>query len=147
MGITVAQLKRQVLQAQKNIEPETARIILRFEQQILDLIRENQIFDEGVDGNNKVIGVYRTTTNGNSRGFPKLRGTQVNLYDTGAFFKSFQTDYGSFQLEVFATDEKTSKIINKYNDNIFMLTEKNQDILSEKIIRPNLLKYLKTIFK
>lgn len=146
MGITVAQLKRNVDEARKNIEPQTAKIILQFEQQILDLVREKQLYDEGIDGKNRQLKPYTPYTVAVKRAKgDKYQNT--TLEDTGAFYKSFQTDYGSFQLEVFATDEKTSKIVRKYNDNIFMLTEKNQDVLSKTIIRPNLLKYLKTIFK
>jgi hypothetical protein len=140
-------IKKKVLLARDTTEQETARIILQFEQQILDLVRERQLHDSGVDGKNSPLKpLYAAITIDH-----KVRNSQrfdhVTLRDTGKFYKSFQTDYGSFELEIFATNEKTPKITEVYGDNIFLLTTENEKVLSETIIRPNLLKYFKTIFK
>ena len=147
---TIKQIKDKVDIARKGIEQETAKIILQFEQQILDLVRENQLYDKGIDGKGQELQEYKKITKilkfGNKYGGDK-KISNTTLKDTGAFYRSFQTDYGSFELEIFATDTKTSKITTKYGDNLFILTPDSDDKLSSEIIRPNLIKYFNTIFK
>ena len=146
--MNVLEYKNKLLKARNGIEQETAKIILKFEKQIVDLVRENQIFQDGEDGVGKIIGTYRQTVNspfehGNNRGYPKTRGTQVNLFDTGKVYKSFTTDYGSFILEVFPTDNKVDKLKKKYGNDIFFMQVKNQKIVNFKIILPQLQNFVK----
>lgn len=129
--------------AKNGINQETAKIILKFEKQIVDLIREDQIFKDGEDGEGKIIGVYSSTRDkpfghSNSRGYPKIVGTQVNLFDKGDLHKSFTTDYGSFILEVFPTDKKREELIKKYGPSIFFMQSKNQEIVNFEIVGPRL---------
>lgn len=143
---TIKEIKDKVDLARKGIEQETARIILQFEQQILDLIRENQLYEKGIDGDGKELKPYANYT----IGYKKIKGqkySNTTLEDTGAFYRSFQTDYGSFQLEIFATDSKVGKIEEKYGKNVIKLTDNSEQELSEKYIRPNLVKYFKQYFK
>jgi len=143
---TIREIKVKVDLAKNGIEQETARIILQFEQQILDLVRENQLYDRGIDGDGKELKPYANYT----VGIKKIKGqkySNTTLEDTGAFYRSFKTDYGSFELEIFATDQKVSKLEGKYGKNIVKLTTDNEGKLSSEIIRPNLVKYLKNIFK
>lgn len=130
-------------QVKAGINQETAKTILKFEKQIVDLIREDQIFKDGEDGQGKIIGVYSTTRDkpfehDNNRGYPKIAGTQVNLFDSGDLHKSFTTDYGSFTLEVFPTDKKREELIKKYGDSIFFMQVKNQEVVNFEIIGPQL---------
>jgi hypothetical protein len=143
---TIKQIKDKVDIARKGIEQETAKIILQFEQQILDLVRENQLYDKGIDGKGQELQEYKKITKILKFG-KNQKISNTTLKDTGAFYRSFQTDYGSFELEIFATDTKTSKITTKYGDNLFILTPDSDDKLSSEIIRPNLIKYFNTIFK
>lgn len=130
-------------QVRDGLNQETAKIILKFEKQIVDLVREDQIFKDGEDGQGKIIGVYSSTRDkpfehDNTRGYPKIAGTQVNLFDSGAVYKSFTTDYGSFVLEVFPTDKKREELIKKYGDSIFFMQVENQKIVNFEIIGPQL---------
>ena len=146
MPITISQLKKKVDFAKKGTEQETARIILEFEQQILDLVREKQLYDKGIDGKGVSLKPYSPFTVAYKKGKGD-KFSNTTLEDTGNFYKSFQTDYGSFELEIFATDSKTPKLTEVYGENIFLITTENQKELSEKIIRPNLFKYFDKIFK
>lgn len=73
--------------------------------------------------------------------------SNTTLKDTGSFYKSFKTDLNGYELDIFATDAKTSEIKEKYGEDIFLMTSQNQDILSDKIIRPALIKYLQSVFR
>lgn len=142
---TIKEIKDKVDLVRKGIEPETARIILQFEQQILDLIRESQLYNKGIDGNGKELKEYvRITKILKSNKNQRIENT--TLKDTGAFYRSFQTDYGSFQLEVFATDQKIGKLQKKYGEDIVSFTVASEQELSDKIIRPNLIKYFKKYY-
>ena len=146
--MNVLDFKKKLVKARDGIQQETAKIILKFEKQIVDLVRENQIFQDGEDGSGNIIGVYKITIDrpfehSNSRGYPKVRGTQVNLFDRGDLYKSFTTDYGSFILEVFPTDSKAGELMSKYGNDIFFMQSKNQEIVNFKFVLPELQKFVK----
>ncbi len=116
--MNVLELQKKLIKARDGIEQQTAKAILKFEKQIVDLVREEQIFKDGEDGSGNIIGVYKVTferpiDHSNTRGYPKVKGTQVNLFDTGSVYRSFTTDYGSFVLEVFPTDKKADELMSK----------------------------------
>ncbi len=146
--MNVLEFKKKVIKARDGIQQETAKAILKFEKQIVDLVRENQIFQDGEDGSGNIIGVYKITVerpfeHSNSRGYPKVRGTQVNLFDRGDLYKSFTTDYGSFILEVFPTDSKAGELMSKYGNDIFFMQTDNQRIVNFDIILPELQNFVK----
>ena len=147
---TIREIKVKVDLARNGIEQETARIILQFEQQILDLVREKQLYERGIGGLGKSLKPYKDVTvwlkQNNKYGGDK-RTDNTTLKDRGNFYRSFKTDYGSFELEIFATDPKTDGLVKKYGKDIFMMTPDSEGKLSTEIIRPNLIKYFNTFFK
>lgn len=150
--MNVLDFKKKVVKARDGIQRETAKAILKFEKQIVDLVRENQIFQDGEDGSGNIIGVYKITVerpfgHSNSRGYPKVKGTQVNLFDRGNLYKSFTTDYGSFILEVFPTDSKADELMSKYGNDIFFMQSKNQEIVNFRIILPELQKFVENTIR
>ncbi len=150
--MNVLEFKKKVVKARNGIQQETAKAILKFEKQIVDLVRENQIFQDGEDGSGNIIGVYKITVeqpfgHSNSRGYPKVKGTQVNLFDRGNLYKSFTTDYGSFILEVFPTDSKAGELMGKYGNDIFFMQSKNQEIVNFNIILPELQKFVENTIR
>ena len=71
----------------KEMPNESERVIRRNMDDIMDYVREDQMFNRGIAGDGSPLGVYKiTNTEGNGRGFPKLRGTRFNLFDSGYFF-------------------------------------------------------------
>ena len=137
------EFQKKLIKARNGIEQETAKIILKFEEVIIDLIREKQLFDKGIDGKGKRI---KPEYSPFTVAFKKIKGDKsdhVTLFDTGALYKSFTTDYGSFQLEVFPTDQKSDELMRKYGDDIFSMTVANQKELNFKIILPELQKFVK----
>lgn len=150
--MNVLEFKKKLVKARDGIEQQTAKAILKFEKQIVDLVRENQIFRDGEDGSGNIIGVYKITVerpfdHSNTRGYPKVKGTQVNLFDRGSLYQSFTTDYGSFVLEVFPTDSKAGELIEKYGNDIFFMQTDNQRIVNFDMILPELQKFVKNTLR
>jgi len=124
--------------------------ILQNEDEILDLVRKDQLLDKGIDGYGRPIQPYYAPFTVNNKLFnrrPPQEADHVTLRDTGAYHNSFTTDYGSGVLEIFATDAKATGLERKYGDNIYGMTTESQKKLSEKFIRPALYNYLKSIFR
>ena len=146
------QYKQKLVIISNGLQQATAKAVIQFEKQIVDLVREKQIFQDGEDGKGKIIGVYRSTRtspfeHSNSRGYPKIRGTQVNLFDTGKTYNSFTTDYRSFILEVFPTGSKVDELEEKYGHDIFFMQTKNKEIVNFNIILPELQKFAKNVLR
>lgn len=146
------QFSKKLKKARAGLNQEVAKIILKFEKEIVDLVREKQIFQDGEDQDGVIFGVYKESVqrpleHSNSRGYPKIRGTQMNLFDTGSLYKSFTTDYGSFILEVFPTDDKADDLAKRFGDNIFFMNVKNQKTVNFDIIAPQLQIWFKNIMK
>lgn len=141
--MNVLEFKKKLLKARNGIEQETAKTILKFEEVIIDLVREKQLFDKGIDGKGKKLKPDYTPFTVAVKKIKGDRFNHVTLFDTGALYKSFTTDYGSFQLEIFPTDQKADELMRKYGDDIFSMTVANQKELNFKIILPELQKFVK----
>ena len=73
----------------KEMPNESERVMRRNMDDIIDYIREDQMFNRGIAGNGSPLGVYKMTNKeGKGRGFPKFRGTRFNLFDSGNFFNT-----------------------------------------------------------
>lgn len=111
------------------------------ESQVLDLVRKEQLFNKGVDGDGHVIGTYSLSTEQTNP--QKKAGTPYTLFDTGFFTRSFELRITDEDISILA-DGKTGKdddIIQKYGKQIIGFTEDStdkyklivQDILSEVV--------------
>ena len=146
---TISEIKKKVDVARKGVEQAVAKAILDNEQEILDLVRIDQLLKKGIDGlGSPLTPEYHPFTVNRKLGLsPPQETDHVTLRDTGAFYRAFTTDYGSSKLEIFSTDSKATSLETKYGDDIYGMTKENQRKLSEKIIVPSLRAYLKSIFK
>ena len=156
---TIKEIKVKVDLARNGIEQETATIISDNEVKILDYIRSNQLYENGIDGEGKVIGTYKRNYNsesvggwGNvskitSAGLPKKIGQPYNFVWSGYTVSNFKTDYSNFELTIFNQGGSTQTLERKYGKSIFLLADENKVKLSTEIIRPNLIKYFNTFFK
>lgn len=114
-------------------------------QNILDLNRNNQLYDKGLraDGS-KVKPAYTSFT----KKIKKEKGQvydRVTLKDTGDFYNSFKLNLTSFDFEIGATDSKTDELTAKYGEGIFGLTIENKRKLSDKLAKTLLIKIRKRI--
>ena len=127
----------------KNEVPKQAEIIARkYKKEILDYIREKQLFEQGIDGKGKKLKSYKPFT----IAIKKQKGEVYNrttLLDTGSFYDKMDlifTDQNA--IGIFSRDEKTPDLLQKYGQNVLILTVKNQKEVDSKIFEENIIKWL-----
>lgn len=110
-----------------------------FREWTLDLIRQDQLFQKGIDGDGDIIGYYSEYTE--MLNPSKEAGTPYTLYDTGEFYKSFVIYvYENFILidaDPIKINEKGEKenLFYKYGENIIQLTEGNFEKFKAEFLR------------
>lgn len=144
MSVTVRDYIEKAKRVQSQIGNEIDDIVRLFEDEILDLNREKQIFEEGSDINGQLLGKYRGTFNGVGRGFPKVKGDPFNFYDTGSLFRNFTllSEGNKNKLLIDNKDSKAKLLADKYGEFVG-LTKENQRIVNYEIIYPELMKFIK----
>ena len=141
------QFSKKLKKARSGLNREVAKIILRFEKEIVDLVRLQQLFEKGIGGDGKKI---EPQYNDFTVAVKRIKGDttdHVTLFDEGNLFKSFTTDYGSFVLEIFPTDFKADDLIEKYGKSIFWATVGHEKVINFDIIMPPLQVWFKNIMK
>lgn len=123
----------------RNYDNKIESIVYQNKEQILDLNRENQLFEMGIDSNGKNLLQYREATI-SIKIQKKLPIDRTTLFDTGEFYKGFFIKFNpsNYTLEIWSSDKKTTKLIEKYGKDIFGLIPKNIEYLDEKIIKKHL---------
>ena len=111
----------------------------KFKEWILNLVRQDQLFKEGVDEDNEVIGYYSEWTE--MMNPKKVAGTHYTLFDTGEFYQSFELIVGKDYFEINADplktneDGETTNLFYKYSTAILGLTDESKDKLAQELIR------------
>lgn len=109
-----------------------------FKEQILDWIRWEQLYNEGVDELGEIIGTYSTYTE--MLNPEKQAGTPYTLYDTGEFYRSMSIAILDLAIEIDAdpikTDEfgQTTDLFAEYGEGIIGLTDESKTKLVEELI-------------
>lgn len=111
--------------------------------QVIYFIQKEQLFDEGVDGNNQVIGYYKPFTE--QLNPLKIAGEHYTLFDTGEFYKSMYIVVLQDSFIVEANGDKSGEnLFLKYGDDIIGLTELSKEKLAE-ILTEKYIKYVSEI--
>lgn len=101
----------------------------QFQTWILDLIRDDQLMEKGVDETGKVIGTYSWATQ-NIYNSSKIEGEHYTLFDTGDFYKSMVILLGTNYFEIDADPIKeNANLFTKYGEGIIGLTEESLEKL------------------
>jgi len=92
----------------------------------------------GIGADGKRIGKYRSWHYAQMKNaMNPLPGLgNVDLILTGSFSDSFQVDINGEDIERIATDSKTSDLIGRYGDDVFGLTDNNQEFYNEEVFYP-----------
>jgi len=98
---------------------------------IVNLIRYNQLTEQGVNSEGDIIGTYSYTTELLSEG-RKKRGEPYDLNDTGEFFRSMYVKTLSDSIVINA-DYTKMEDQNWWNINILNLTDENLEVYIEEI--------------
>jgi len=111
--------------------------------EIVRMITEDQLCQQGVDGNDRIIGYYSPTTEQLSRGRKKA-GKPYTLFDTGEFYRSIfvVTLYDSLVIKGDSTRFENQRW---FRDEIVKLSDENLTIFVDELLRDKYIKYVKRI--
>ncbi len=115
------------------------------DEYIIDLNRVNQLFLEGVDSENNIIGFYSEKTEIITQNetftfkglsSTKKRGNRFTLYDTGRFYRSFRIKITNEGFSIMADDslEDGGSLTDKYGPDIIGLTDESKAELAKKVV-------------
>lgn len=116
-------------------------VLKQNEQEIIDLVRYDQLYELGEDGRGIKLKPYaaRTVRYKKRVGQPYNRTT---LEDSGDFYKGFQVEYLGYGLRVFSRDAKGPYLAETYGSSIFAISAQNQQYLISTLVRPEVAKAL-----
>ena len=142
MEMTAKGYLDQLIRVRDGLPSEVAGFIYKKEDIILDLNREDQLFNRGLLPNGMFSNSYKKTTQGFTRGYPKEKSRLFNFFDTGEMFDAFKMNTDGFELEIINNDPKVSLVSALAGGNIIGLTIENQKKLNYEIILPEILEYV-----
>lgn len=131
----------------RNLPNQVESIVKSNSERILDLNRETQLFERGVDSKGQKLQEYAYFTI-QIKQLLKQPYDRTTLFYSGQFYDGFtyKFDANTYTLEIFSVDRKTPQLVAKYGGDIFGLDEQNKLYLNQSIIKPQLdqwlLKYL-----
>lgn len=118
----------------------------KFQVWTLDLIRQDQLFKEGQDGDGNILGYYSAYTEEINP--EKKAGSHYTLHDTGDFYESMIFNIFVDYIEINADPIKTDKItgeetnlFQKYGEDILKLNEENLELFKKELLK----KYIETV--
>lgn len=116
---------------------------------VVDMIANEQLYEQGIEGRNIKISSYapykyRTVQNKIKKGQPYDR---VTLRDTGKFHASLRLVHDDKGFYVISEDSKASELLEKYGPTIFRLTNENLKTLLNSYVRPLLSRKLKNFIQ
>lgn len=130
-----------VLNVFKDIDPSTIwkKVFAdeEFKTTILDWIRQEQLFKEGIDANENVIGYYSAFTE--MLNPEKAQGSPYTLFDTGEFYRSMnivvEKDFIDVDSNPIKIDEngKETNLIEAYGEDILGLTKEHKEKLANEL--------------
>lgn len=138
---TIADYLEKAIFVRNSIPSEVDRIIEQNKPAILDLNRERQLYDKGIDATGNMLRSYSPFT----IALKKQKGEVYNrttLLDTGAFYRRFDLLVRDGKVSFFSRDPKSEKLQDDYGEAIFGLTAENQKVMNEEIIKPRLAEYI-----
>ena len=108
--VTAREMIRRLRRAEARIDSDVDAILKILEQDIIDINREDNLFQKGIGTDGNVLAVYSKSTEQMTRGiqgvgFPKRAGSPYNFYDSGEMFKSFDLRVGRDSFSIFNTSD------------------------------------------
>jgi hypothetical protein len=140
MATTVRDYIDKAKRVQSQIGNEIDDIVRSYEDEILDLNREDQMFKKRININGSAFGIYVKDYKGMTKGYPKEKGKPYNLFKTGALYEGFNLLSKGNENKIIIDNSDSKKDI--YKD-LIGLTKENKDVLNYEIIYPELMKFIK----
>ena len=153
---TVSDLKGKLMSI--DIGSLVKSVVKENEKAIVDLNREDQIFQKGIDANGRSLFKYERSTQGtwlaeyranlipNPKGGNKTFGEPYNMFWTGSSYNTFKAYLrGATSLFITAAPFARKRLIDNSSPNIFGLTDDNERIANYDIILPALNEKIKKL--
>lgn len=121
-----------------DVDKESKVAVGKTTREMVMLNREQMA--HGIRSDGKQIGRYRNSEYAIMKNaLNPLPGLgNVDLILTGAFSDSFDIDVNGEDIDRIATDSKAESLIEKYGDEVFGLTDNNQEYYNEEVFYPEL---------
>ena len=111
----------------------------QFQELVVELNTQNQLYDKGEDSTGERLsdigGDYSPVTMeiSKAKGRPKKSSSDINLYDTGDFYKSFTVTpfIGGFEIDADPIKEETN-LFKEWGVDIVGLNEENLQIIRDE---------------
>lgn len=143
MARTVFDYMQAVQKVIDNLPKETTRIAKEQSEKIIDLNRDNQLYDQGINSDgSKLFPSYANLTR-QIKANKSQPFNRVTLFDTGDFYRGFKLRINYPIISIYSTDSKSSDLMDKYGTNIFGLITENQKKVNYEIIQPELHEYIR----
>ncbi len=127
------------------LSQELENTILDNESVIVEMITQQQLYEQGIEGRGIEILSYAPYAESTIR--KKIKKGQptnrVTLKDTGDFYKSLRIEFDDKGFYIASNDFKSPYLLEKYGPTIFRLTDENLKILIHRYVRPALTVKLK----
>lgn len=143
MGYSIENFIYDLERLKVSLPTEAERLIKgELKEQIIDLNREDQLFNQGIDSNGKFLGYYSSFTimEKKQRGLPYNRTT---LFDSGDFYNGFDLLISENSIRFFSRDSKTLLLQDKYDSGIFGLIKSNAEKMNYMLLAPKLEEFIR----
>jgi len=139
---TAATYLENLIRVRDSIPMEVSKIAYKKEIEIIDLNREDQLFEKGIGIDGRILGLYAKNYEGSGRGFPKKKYDRYNFLNTGNLFDSFDMITNGYELEIRNNDSKVNLLTDFVEGKFIGLTKENQEVLNWDMIYPDLMEFI-----
>lgn len=117
-----------------NFELSLLKVVKDNDNVIIDLNTDDQLFKFGIDSAGQKLAPYRSSEYAQLKA--QLNPNRVtDLKLEGDFYKGFRVDADKFPIYVTSIDDKAAKLVAKYGEDIFGLTQENKGEFSDQILQ------------
>lgn len=131
---------KEIADIKKDLPNILRKILIKHRDEVIQILKREQL-SQGIDSKGKVIGRYSKNTPNyidptNPPRQDKEPGQPYNLEWTGGLFDNFYLHFENLEsFSLFSQDEKAKMLEKEYGD-IFTLTDKNNKMVNDEILRP-----------
>jgi hypothetical protein len=123
-----------------DFEQESLKAIRVQGSEVLDM-NTGQLMDGKTAADQPVLPPYAPMTI--FKKIAKGQSLRVTLFDEGDFQEAFYMEAGSYPVKIRSKDWKEGKLVEKYGQDIFGLTQDNLESVRKDIVLPSLIDYIR----
>lgn len=141
--------------AEASLSRDIEKIIKSLTKEIIDLVRRDQLLNEGISPTGMIIGVYSKATDNITRGkagpgYPKNEGAPFNFLESGEMWSSYSIKFGDDKLTIVNTSMSLDLFMRKFRvpeEGIVGFTDYNKNKINYDLILPKLREIFRNKFQ